>query len=102
MEPGKYIIYCKIEWAMGAVGELTLSAYSPSIVEIGRTDKKLHPNFIRNVMLSHSFTSPHKQRLDSSGPWICTQLLYKEGGYAYIVACVESGQKKIVLDFSPE
>ena len=71
-------------------------------MEIGRSDKKLHPNFLRNVMLSHAIASPHKQRLDANGQWICMQLLYGEGGYAYIAAFVETGNKKILLDFSPE
>jgi len=87
---------------MAKVGNLTLSTYSPSVVEIGRSDKKLHPNFLRSVMLSHAMASPNKQPLDASGQWICMQLLYREGGYAYIAAFVESGSKKILIDFSPE
>jgi hypothetical protein len=58
---------------------------------------------MKQVMLSHAMMSPNKQRLDASGgQWICMQLLYGEGGYAYIVAFVESGNKKILLDFNPE
>lgn len=56
---------------------------------------------MRNVMLSHAITCPNKQRLDAS-LWICVQLLYNEGGYAYIVAFVENGPKKILVEFNPE
>jgi hypothetical protein len=88
IQPGRYIVYCKIEWNENPTGSMTLSTYSPSIVEIGLSEKKLHPGFIQNVMLSHAIANPKKQGLDSINQWICMQLMYKEGAYAYIAAFV--------------
>lgn len=37
IRPGKYIVYCKVEWALEKVSSLTLSTYCPAVVEIGVT-----------------------------------------------------------------
>jgi hypothetical protein len=51
-------------------------------------------------MFNHAYNNPNKQLLGSNNQWLCMQILYKQGGYAYIAAAVQ-GNKKILFDFSP-
>lgn len=101
LEAGTYIVYCKCEWQDRGAHRLTLSTYSPSIVDIGITKKAIHAQFLEKAMFNHAFNNPNKQLLGSNNQWICMQVLYKQGGFAYIAASVQ-GNKKILFDFDPQ
>jgi len=58
-------------------------------------------SFLQRVFLNHAYANPDKTYLSEfSGDWICTKMLYNEGGFAYIAAHVEAPtSKKIRIEF---
>lgn len=57
-------------------------------------------NFIQRVMFSHAILNPKKEYLDGNSQWICCQLLYESGGYAYIAVSVSNVPTTILIEFS--
>ena len=100
LEPGNYMVYCKCEWMDGLPNSLTFATYSSKKVSIVRCEKDRR--LIPEIMIDHAYKRGRRTMLDDKS-WVSLELLYNEGGYAYIFADVEEGSsKKILLEWSRE
>ena len=81
----------------------TLSAYSNSVVKISGCQNP-DSRFLEKIFCHHAFSlNPERNKIGiHSEEWICSKLLFEEGGFGYVVVNLpEESTQKISVHINP-
>lgn len=103
LSPGSYIIYAKIDPTLDTNKfpySASINLYSKSVAYLHQALRMTYPNLIRDAFLDHAFHNK-KQEYIEGRVWISWQLLFQQGGFAYLAAGnFKDSEQTVVINFN--